>query len=403
MAKIILEKLSRKPLGAQSIEIVERKGRGHPDYVADAISEGLSLALCKYYREHFGAIYHHNVDKTLIVGGKSNPIFSGGEILEPIYIILAGRAVTQVKKGRDLIQVPIGNLVIRSVKGFLKENFRFLNPDEDVIVDYKIKQGSGDLVNIFNYKSNMPRANDTSFGVGFAPLTPTEKIALETEQYLNSEAVKKELPEIGEDIKVMALREKNNVKLTISVAMVSSLIPDASHYLNVKEEICRKVVEFVSKTSDLNLDVKVNAGDRPKKGTFYLTVTGTSAEQGDDGSTGRGNRINGLITPCRPMSLEAAAGKNPVNHVGKIYNVMAQSVADRVRTEVKGIEEVYVKILSQIGRPINEPFMSGIQLVLEKGYTVGNVSSEIKAVIREELTNVTQVTEKILSGEVTLY
>lgn len=402
MAKIIIEKLSRKPLSTQSIEIVERKGRGHPDYVADAVAEGLSLALCKYYMEHFGVIYHHNVDKSLIVGGRSNPRFGGGELLEPIYIILAGRAVTQAKKGKDIIQVPIGNLVMRSVKGFLKGNFRFLNPDEDVIVDYKIKPSSGDLVNIFNYRSNIPRANDTSFGVGFAPLTPTEKIALETERYLNSGAVKKELPEIGEDIKVMALREKNDIKLTISVAMVSRFIPDASHYLNVKDEICRRVGDFVSKTSDLNLDVKVNVGDRPKKGSFYLTVTGTSAEQGDDGSTGRGNRVNGLITPCRQMSLEAAAGKNPVNHVGKIYNVVAQSVAVKIH-KVKGVEEVYVKILSQIGRPINEPFVSGIQLVLEKGYTVGNVSSEIKTIIREELDNILQATDKILRGEVTLY
>ncbi len=54
----------------------------------------------------------------------------------------------------------------------------------------------------------------------------------------------------------------------------------------------------------------------------------TSVEMGDDGATGRGNRGNCLITPMRPMSIEAIAGKNPVNHVGKIYNVIAQQVAE---------------------------------------------------------------------------
>ena len=68
----------------------------------------------------------------------------------------------------------------------------------------------------------------------------------------------------------------------------------------------------------------VNALDDPKasdESGIYLTVTGLSAEQGDDGEVGRGNRVNGLITPSRAMSLEAAAGKNAVAHVGKLYNL----------------------------------------------------------------------------------
>ena len=58
-------------------------------------------------------------------------------------------------------------------------------------------------------------------------------------------------------------------------------------------------------------------------GGMYLTVLGTSADGADGGQVGRGNRVNGLISLHRPMSTEAAAGKNPVSHVGKIYNLLA--------------------------------------------------------------------------------
>ena len=66
---------------------------------------------------------------------------------------------------------------------------------------------------------------------------------------------------------------------------------------------------------------------------MYLTLLGTSAEQGDSGQVGRGNRVCGLISLNRPMSVEAAAGKNPVSHVGKIYNVLAHELAMRIYAE----------------------------------------------------------------------
>lgn len=403
MGKVIIESWGRKPLQDQSVEIVERKGLGHPDYIADAVAENLSRNLCMFYKENFGVILHHNVDKSLVVGGRSSPKFGGGQVDEPIYIIVAGRAVTQARKGQETVQVPIGSLAVESIKTFLRKNFRFLDTERHVIADYKIKQGSVDLLKIFDCKKNIPLANDTSFGVGYAPHTPTEKLVLETEKYLNSAKLKKELPEVGEDVKVMALRRKRDVALTISAAMISHLTPDQDHYMNVKEETRRRVEDLAAKITDMNVDVRVNTGDNPRTGALYLTVTGTSAEQGDDGNTGRGNRINGLITPCRQMSLEATAGKNPVNHVGKIYNVLAKLIADKVHREVKGVNEAYVKILSQIGRPVNEPQITNVQAVLEKGYTVGNIAADVKAIIDEEVANVSKLTDIILRGEVELF
>ncbi|RLE49386.1 MAG: methionine adenosyltransferase, partial [Candidatus Methanomethylicota archaeon] len=272
-----------------------------------------------------------------------------------------------------------------------------------IVIDYKIRPGSVDLVSLFEMGKKIPLANDTSFGVCFAPLSQTEKLVFETEKYLNSKKLKKELPEVGEDIKVMGLRRGKKIELTIAAAMISKLIPDLDHYLSVKEEIKRRIEDLAAKITNYPVEVKVNAADKPDKGIVYLTVTGTSAESGDDGNTGRGNRVNGLITPCRPMSMEATAGKNPVSHVGKIYNVVAKIIANRIYEEVKGIREVYVKVLGRIGQPIDIPMHVDIQLILEPEYKLSTVKGDIEGIVNEELDNITRITQLVLQGEIEIF
>jgi S-adenosylmethionine synthetase len=366
-------------------------------------SEAVSIALSKYYKEEFGSILHHNVDKGLVVGGEACPRFGGGEVTQPMYIVVAGRAVTEVLKSGELIPVPVGSLAMGAIKGFLKKNLRFLDVERHVMVDYKIKRGSRDLVKNFDAEIKMPLANDTSFGVGFAPLSETEQLTLETELFLNSSKLKKELPEVGEDVKVMGLRRGEEILLTVAVAMISSLTPDLDHYLNVKEEIADRIKGLATEYTERPVQVIVNAADQPDNEICYLTVTGTSAEQGDDGNTGRGNRVNGLITPCRPMSLEATAGKNPVSHVGKIYNVLAKKIANRVNGEVKGVREVYVKILAQIGQPLDKPAVTDIELLLHPGASMAGIKREAEAIAEDEVSRSVELTELILSGETRLF
>ena len=88
MKNIFVEYERRKAASELAIEFVERKGLGHPDYIADASSEESSRKLSKYYLDRFGIILHHNLDKTLLVGGQANPVFGGGELLHPIYLSL---------------------------------------------------------------------------------------------------------------------------------------------------------------------------------------------------------------------------------------------------------------------------------------------------------------------------
>jgi S-adenosylmethionine synthetase len=202
----------------------------------------------------------------------------------------------------------------------------------------------------------------------------------------------------------MGLRNGRKIDLTIAAAMISHLVRDRGEYLAVKEEIREKVLDLASKIApDYEVNVYVNTGDKPEKDIVYLTVTGTSSEHGDDGMTGRGNRANGLITPLRPMSLEATAGKNPVNHVGKIYNVVANDLAKTIYNEVKDIKEVYVKILSQIGRPIDDPLVADVKVKPFNTKLTNDQKNEISSIVEDVLSNITAYTEKIVNGEVQLF
>jgi len=402
-SKIIIEKLSNTPVTERKIEFVERKGLGHPDYIADSIAEAVSLGLSKYYLNEFGRILHHNVDKVLIVGGQSAPRFKGGIMLTPIFILVAGRITTIVKTDEGLNEIPVGEIILDSSKKWISENFRFLDPYKHVIIDYRIGKGSSDLKRLV--ESNISLSNDTSLGVSYAPLSPTEKIVLNIEKYLNSKSFKEKYPVVGEDIKVMGLRHEKKLKLTIAIAMISRFIDDKDSYFNFKDEIRDKVLDYVIKNmEDIEVEsIDINTADnRSDISSLYMVVTGTSAEHGDDGMTGRGNRVNGLITPLRPMSLEATAGKNPVSHVGKIYNVLARLCANDI-SKVDGVREVYVKFLSQIGKPINQPLATYISIITYPNVSFNNIRYESESIIEEKLDNIKRITDLILDRKIEIY
>ncbi len=402
---IFVEKTSFTPVSKSYVEIVERKGLGHPDYIADSISEVASRELSKYYLEKFGQILHHNLDKVLIVGGQAEPRFGGGEVIQPIYILISGRATTEViESDGTKTTVPIGPLVLKAARDWIKNNIRFLDPDIHTIIDYRIGKGSADLMDIYERRKDYPGANDTSVGVGFAPLTDTEKLVLETERLLNSPEIKKKYPAIGEDIKVMGVRKGDRIYLTIAAAILSRFIHNVDEYLELKETIKKIVMEHAQSITNKEIEIFINTGDNPQKGDkggLYLVVTGTSAEHGDDGATGRGNRANGLITPFRPMSLEATAGKNPVSHIGKLYNIVAFNVAQEIAS-LDNIEEVYVKLISQIGKPINEPLLGYISINSDES-TYTRVKKKAEEILEEHLDKINKIWKDVLEGKVTLY
>lgn len=390
---INVEFMSKKAVGDQGIEIVERKGLGHPDSLCDGIADAVSVALCKEYERKCGMILHHNTDKVQLVAGRSCPVYGGGELISPIYIMLGGRATGDF--GGNEIAVDI--VTTKATKEYLKENVRNLDVESNVVVESRLGKGSSDLLSVFgNNTKVVPVANDTSFGVAHAPFSETESIVFNVENEVMAKYRDKEKA-IGEDMKVMALREEDKINLTVGDAFVSKYVDDYEHYEVIKQGLKEFVSGVAERYTSKDVTAHVNMADTPE--SVYLTVTGTSAEMGDDGAVGRGNRCNGLITPNRSISLEASAGKNPVNHTGKIYNLLAGKIANEIVDSVEGVREVDIKILSEIGRRIDDPKVATAQIITNGGVNSGVTEKKVKRVIDDWLSNITDITEMVIRNE----
>lgn len=381
----------------QVVEMVERKGLGHPDSIADGVSESVSRALSRLYLDEFGRILHHNTDETQVVGGASEPKFGGGRVTKPIYMLLVGRATSEVN-GEKL---PIRDTSIEAARKYVSSVCAHIDIDKHVEFDCKIGQGSIDLRGVFEQKNVL--SNDTSFGVGFAPLSDLERLVLESEHFLTLR-LKKKLPALGEDVKVMGYRQGDKIRLTVAAALVDREIANPKEYRAVCDQIGEELADQAAKLTQREVAIDVNTADDPELGRFYLTVTGCSMEAGDDGSVGRGNRANGLITPCRPMSLEASAGKNPVNHVGKIYNLLGNLIANDIVKEAGGnVKEVHVRILSQIGKPVDQPQVASLQILPADGVKLTAVSAKAEGVANSWMDQIDTIPRRLLTGKLTVF
>lgn len=393
--------LESPPCSALPLEIVERKGVGHPDTICDALAECVSGALSRFYVERFGTVLHHNVDKALLCGGAARPVLGGGAVIEPIEIHLAGRA-TRRFRGDD---VPIDEIAIESSRQWLREHLAHLDAQRHVRIVPHIRPTSTDLANLFGRGQGPGQrlANDTSFGVGYAPLDALERTVLAIERKLSARDTRLAHPAIGEDIKVMGMRRGDDWEVTIACAFVSRHVADREDYFGKKSQVRAIALEAARKIGNAPLTIDVNTADGDSPDSIYLTVTGLSAESGDDGQVGRGNRVNGLITPYRPMSLEAAAGKNPVTHVGKLYNVMASRVAQAVVTEVSEVEEAYCYLLSRIGHPIADPRVFDVKARLRDAHRLGTLAPRIIEVARAAFGKIDSIWRESVAGTLQLW
>ncbi len=383
--------------GRGPVEVVERKGAGHPDSICDGIAEHVCVRLCRQYLERFGVILHHNVDKVLLCAGASRPAFGGGEILAPIEIYLAGRATAEYSGAR----VPVHEIAVDACREWLSARFRCLDVGRDVRIVSRLRPGSTDLNRLFVRGLASPLANDTSCGAGFAPLTDLERAVLAVERTLNDPETKKAHPELGEDIKVMGVRRSGNIELTISCAFIGRFVSSLEDYAARKQAAGKLAVEAARKATALPVEASVNVADDLASGDLFLTVSGTSAEAGDDGEVGRGNRVCGLITPYRAMTLEAAAGKNPVSHVGKLYNLTAMRIAAAIATEVPGGEDASCILVSQIGRPVEDPQVADIGLIGETW--LSGVERPVTEIVKTVLQQLPTMRDELLQERLLVY
>jgi len=403
MTQFIAQRHPGPPIARQEIEYVERKGLGHPDTICDLIMESISVRLSQEYLLRTGRVLHHNIDKGLLVAGQTTPRLGGGTVQAPMRLVVGDRATICIGDEK----LPIDEWIEAAARGWMSQHLRFVDPAQHLIIQNELRPGSAELVGLFTPSQNpIHRANDTSVAVGFAPLSETEHLVLAAEHFLNSPAFKREFPETGEDVKVMGVRRGRELKLTVAMAFVDRQIWEAVTYFHRKTAVQRALSDHLhTKLHELDrVSVELNTLDDPERGLdgMYLTVLGTSAESGDGGQVGRGNRANGLISFCRPMTTEAVAGKNPVSHVGKVYNLLAYQLAHTIQRSIPGIEEVYIWLCSQIGGRLDEPWFVSAQVALAEGVVLADVRSAMEEIVHRELRDIQAFSARLSRGELSV-
>lgn len=395
-SRIFLESIKGTPTFKKRFEIVERKGKGHPDTICDLLMNQVSIELSKMYLKETGSIQHHNMDKSMLVAGQSENKFGGGKMTKPMKLVIGDRATFEVKEKK----LPVEDVAITTAKKWFKDNLRFVK-DEHVKYQLEIGTSSHELRSIFE-NPKLFVANDTSALVGYAPFTKTESAVLETEQYINSSNFKKEFPESGEDVKVMGFRNSNFLDLTIAIAFVDSFVDSENYYFKRKQEMLQSILEFHKKRSDFDeVKVSINNLDSKNKGMagLYLTVLGTSADNADSGEVGRGNMANRVISLTRPAGSEATAGKNPVSHIGKIYNALSFKLAEDIQKKVPDFEEVLVWMYNIIGKPVNDPAAIVVQPISDKGLDVSKFEHTIKEIIEDNLDKIDEFCMSLVTSK----
>jgi S-adenosylmethionine synthetase len=391
--KIIITPLSRQPIEQCPVEMCEHKGIGHPDTLADGVCEAASRELSLAYLKDYGKILHHNLDKGLVVAGRSSPRFGGGTVIDPIQIIICGRA-THVNADVD---VPA--IAVEAARRYLQTHIRC--DLKQFQITTQVKEGSDDLKEVFTIGDSVAMANDTSFGCGYAPYSRLEQAVLDLSRLLTSSTFRATFPAAGDDFKVMGHRVNGAIHFTIALAFIDRHIEGVEHYFKTKTAIRNQLADHLEAGAVIRINTLDNPDARNECG-LYLTVSGLSAEMGDDGQVGRGNRVNGLITPGRAMSLEAAAGKNPASHVGKLYNVLAMLIARDLHTRIEGLDEVGVTLLSAIGERTDQPQVAAVEIGAQ-GRLTKLLREHVTGIVNEWFDDIGRVTHLILEEKVTLY
>jgi S-adenosylmethionine synthetase len=380
---------------AREIEMVERKGRGHPDSICDGLAEAFSIGLTRAYHERCGAILHHNVDKVLLAGGASSPRLGGGVVTAPFDIFLAGRATSTI----DGTVIPVADIAEQTSRAWLRANLHAVDVDRHTRLHTLVRHGSAALTGLLQAGRTAGFvANDTSLAVGHAPPSRLERIVLAVEQTLTSSATVAAHPMIGEDVKVMGLRRGGRIELTIAAAIVDRHVSSQADYAEAKALVAQLAEQTASRIAHHHdVRVTVNAADDAAAGRLYLTVTGTSAEAGDDGEAGRGNRIGGLITPGRPMTLEAAAGKNAAMHVGKTYGIVAHQIAQALIEQCPMVADVTCVLVSRIGWPVEMPQVIEVQLRTRDDLPLESLREPVEAIVRRCLGRLGELPQTLLA------
>jgi S-adenosylmethionine synthetase len=387
-----------RPAYAPEDEVVERKGIGHPDTICDHLAEALAEVLTRHFLQRHGRRLHFNVDKALLAAGAVEVGFGGGRPVRPTRIVLAG------KVDRRAGALPTEEL-IEAAYARLFEILPWATRDA-YRIELWLEESSADLSRLFERGSgaaDVPLANDTSVASAFAGRTPLERAVYSIERALAAPAFREQWP-VGADVKVLGTRFGDVHRFVIAAAILAERVDGPGAYRDVldaiRAEVGRAVLAPLAQPGggDIKIAVEVNCADQGPDGA-YLTLTGSSAEAGDDGQVGRGNRIGGLITPGRATSMEATCGKNPWAHVGKLYHALAWDAAYAVAASEYGVQSVAVTLTSRIGARVDRPERASVRLHLEPGAGDRALLERATQTVRVAVADWAGAAERLEAGE----
>jgi len=416
-ANLLIYSSGKPEVDKTAFEVVERKGVGHPDTLCDTIAEKVSQAYSQYCLKHYGVILRHMVDKIALSGGASKVKFGGGEMQKPIRLYLNCRFTRTYQQET----VPYLEIVKDVVYQHFGEILPLLDLDQwlTVVDNTHFAPGPGvvyeadgttqnERQHFFEipekefamFHDNSLRSNDTSTAVAYSPLSVTEQIVMLVETTLNGKEFKKLHPYVGTDIKVMAKRMQKRMDITVCIPFIAVHTPSKEFYFE-KLELLRDIVKklITSQFDQFEVTVFLNTRDNPNKSDYYLTLTGSAIESGDEGVVGRGNRYNGVIPFTRQMSMEACCGKNPVYHVGKLYTAIASLISGEI-FEITGIETC-IYLTSQMGRSLSDPWSICVEICGKEATSTERQMFE--EIIERNLANANETTRKIVNGELNLF
>ncbi|MGH3918133.1 MAG: methionine adenosyltransferase [Pseudonocardiaceae bacterium] len=396
------------------VEIVERKGRGHPDTLADGVAEAISCAYSRYCLAEFGDVLHHNCDKVVLLGGRAEVRFGYGRLTSPIRLVLNGRFSTSFGG----VPVPWQDIAEHAARNYLALALPGINPRRDVVIHDMVSAAPSPGVltdadpdlpsrsSVFMFaprdrndltQSTFLESNDTSVGAGYAPYNTAHLVALDLERWLTSDETATQHPYLGRDVKIMAIYDGPDLRVTACVPFVADHTPDLAFYTGgiewLREQMAHRALATVP--HGVGVGVDLNTRDVPERNEVYLTATGSAIESGDEGVVGRGNRLNGVIHFTGPMSLEAPHGKNPIYHIGKIYSVLADVIACEITTATGRASTVH--LISQSGRDLRDPWLCAVALA---GEPHEQARAHVDRIVEKRLAEVELLSDEIIHGAI---
>jgi S-adenosylmethionine synthetase len=347
------------------LEVVERKGVGHPDTLADSIAEKISVDYSQYCLKKFGVVLHHNVDKVCIMGGLIK-IYDWGlaKMVKPIRVLVNGR----ISPAFNNEKIPLSDIFEKAINLQLKKTLPHLDVKNWMqIIDESTSYSKNprwfnpvSLNDLPEYK--IARANDTSCVVGFWPLTPIEELTLKMENffYLGDRDPKYKF--IGHDIKVMIVRKNKKIDVTLCVPFIVKETPSYNFYKEKVDFITESLLNVAKKHLGNSYDIRIYVNNHyrsikkeniKKIDGYYCNVSGSALDYGEEGVVGRGNNRRGIIPSFRPYTMEAVWGKNPVYHVGKVLGLVVDTLAKNIALRYNCHAEVIA--ITRVADPLFEP------------------------------------------------